>query len=186
MTSSNSFISGEDPEGPETPNDFAFGLSAKFPTFLWPLKVSHSHFQCPKPAKCTLPSASTHLPSVSKMSPAITLSHSSASQSIPPSPLRLHSHARHFWSACHLLLSSPLLPSLLQPLHHTSTGLFGKRDAHQPEAGKVTCTALLGSLLLQQQPAQGMCVKFPGKRSCLMLTSTPRLCFVSKKIGPGK
>ena len=185
MTSSNSFISGEDPEGPETPNDFAFGLSAKLPPFLSSLKVSHSHFQCPKPAKCILQSAPTHLPSVSKMSPAITLSHSSASQSTLSSPLRLHSHACHFWSACHLL-SSPLLPSLLQPLHHTSTGLFGKREAHQPEAGKVTCTSLLGSLLLQQQPAQGMCVKFPGKRSCLMLTSTPRLCFLSKKIGPGK
>lgn len=163
VISSNSFISDEDPEGPETPNDFAFGLSAKSPTFLWPPKVSHSHFQCPNPAECTLPSAPTHLPSVSKMSPALTSSHSSASQSTLSSPLRLHSHACHFQSARHHLLSSPLLPSLPQPSLHTSTSLCRRREAHQSEAGQVTCPSLLGSLLLQQQPAQNVCVKLPGE-----------------------
>lgn len=177
MISSNSFISDEDPEGPETPNDFAFGLSAKFPTFLWPLKVSHSHFQCPKPAECTLPSAPTHLSSVSKMSPAMTSSHSSASQSTPSSPLRLHSHARHFQSAHHHLLSSPLLPSLPQPSLHTGTHLCRRCEAHQSEAGQVTCTSLLGSLLLRQQPAQSMCVKLLGKQSCLTLTSMASALF---------
>ena len=41
----------------------------------------------------------------------------------------------------------------------------------------MTCTSLLGSLLLRQQPAQSMCVKLLGKQSCLTLTSMASALF---------